>query len=284
MAKRDYYEVLGVSRDATLDGIKRAYRKLALKNHPDRDKSPGSEERFKEINQAYEVLSDTKKKGMYDQFGSAAFEPGAGPFAGRTYSQGPFTYTYYGPTEGFPGFDFGFGGFSNPFEIFEEFFGTVSPFGRRARRPRYQLNIDFIEAARGCERTINVEGRRVTVKIPAGVNDGSRIRFGDFYIIVSVSPHPEFRREGADIYVTREIGFPEASLGTTLKVPTIEGELKMKVPPGLQSGTAIQLRGKGVPRLRGRGKGDQYVLIRVKTPTNLSPEQKELLRRLKESK
>ena len=286
MAKRDYYEVLGVSRNATLDEIKKAYRRLALKYHPDRDKSPGAERRFKEINQAYEVLSDAKKRQMYDQLGHAAFEPGARPFAGRTYQKGPFTYTYYGPGEGFPGFDFGafgFGGFSDPFEIFESFFGSASPFGRRARIPRYRINIDFMEAVRGCERTVDVEGKKVTIKIPAGVDDGSRIRFGDFYVIVSVSSHPEFRREGSDIYITREISFPEAALGTTLKVPTIEGEVKVKIPPGLQSGTAVRLRGKGVPRLHGRGKGDQYVLIRVQTPTRLSPEQKELLKRFEET-
>ena len=282
MAKRDYYEVLGVSQDATLNDIKRAYRRLALKHHPDRDKSPGAETRFKEINQAYEVLSDAKKRQMYDQFGSTAFEPGAGPFAGRTYQKGPFTYTYWGPSEGFPGFDFGFGGFSDPFEIFEEFFGTASPFGRTTRMPRYRLRLDFWEAVKGCEKELSIEGKKVTVKIPAGVDDGSRIRFGDFYIIVSVSSHPEFRRDGADIYLTREISFPEASLGTVLKVPTVQGEVKVRIPPGLQSGTAIRLRGKGVPYLRGGGKGDQYVLVRVKTPTKLSFEQRELLKRLKE--
>lgn len=280
MAKRDHYEVLGVSRNATLDEIKRAYRKLALKNHPDRDKSPGSEERFKEINQAYEVLSDAKKKQMYDQFGQAAFESGAGPFAGRTYHQGPFTYTY-GPSEGFSGFDFGSDGFSDPFEIFESFFGGASPFGQRARMPRYRINLDFAEAVHGCEKTVNIERKKITIKIPAGVDNGSRIRFGDFYVIVSVSPHPELKREGSDIYITREISFPEAALGATLKVPTVEGEIKVKIPAGLQSGTAIRLRGKGVPRLRSRGKGDQYVLIRVKTPTKLSSEQRELLKRLK---
>lgn len=281
MAKRDHYEVLGVSRNATLDEIKRAYRKLALKNHPDRNKSPGSEERFKEINQAYEVLSDAKKKQMYDQFGQAAFESGAGPFAGRTYHQGPFTYTNYGPSEGFSGFDFGSGGFSDPFEIFESFFGGASPFGQRARMPRYRINLDFAEAVHGCEKTVNIERKKITIKIPAGVDNGSRIRFGDFYIIVSVSPHPELKREGSDIYITREISFPEAALGATLKVPTVEGEIKVKIPAGLQSGTAVRLRGKGVPRLRSRGKGDQYVLIRVKTPTKLSSEQRELLKRLK---
>lgn len=281
MANRDYYEVLSVSPDATLDEIKRTYRQLALKHHPDRDKSPGASERFKEINQAYEILSDAKKRQLYDQFGQAAFEPGTAPFAGRTYQKGPFAYTYYGSTEGFSGSDFGFGGYSNPFEIFEEFFGTVSPFGRQARMPRYHLNIDFMEAVHGCERTVNAGGRKVTVKIPAGVDDGSRIRFGDFYIIISVSPHPEFRREGSDIYISQEISFPEAALGTQIEVPTVNGEIKIKIPAGLQSGTAVRLRGKGVPRLRGSGRGDQYVLVRVKTPTRLSSEQRKLLNRLK---
>lgn len=286
MAKQDHYEVLGIPREASPNEIKKAYRRLALKHHPDRDKSSGAEQRFKQINQAYEVLSDPKKKQMYDQFGHAAFDPGAGPSSGKTYRQGPFTYTYYGPTQGFPGFDFdqsGFGGFSNPFEIFESFFGGQSPFGQRPRRSHYRLQLDFMEAVHGCERTLGVEGKKVTVKIPAGVNDGSRIRFGDFYIIVSVSPHPEFKREGADIYLTREISFPEAALGTTIAVPTVAGEVKIKIPPGLQSGTAIRLQGKGAPRLRDRAKGDQYVLIRVKTPTELSAEERKLLKRLQEA-
>lgn len=286
MANQDYYEVLGVSREAGFDEIKRAYRQLALKHHPDRNKSSGAEERFKEINQAYEVLSDPKKKQMYDQFGRAAFESGAGPAPGRTYHQGPFTYTYYRPSQGFPGFDFddfGSGGFSDPFEIFESFFGSRSPFGQRSQKPRYRLSLDFLEAARGTERILDVDGKKVTVKIPAGVNDGSRIRFGDFYVIISVSPHPEFQREGNDIYLTREISFPEAALGTIMTVPAIDKEVRIKIPPGLQSGTAIRLRGKGVPHLRGQGKGDQYVLIRVKTPTKLSAEQRSLLKRLQET-
>ena len=278
MTKKDYYEILGVSRNATLEEIKRAYRRLALKHHPDRDKSPGAEERFKEINEAYEVLSDPKKRQMYDQFGHAAFQPGGG--FGKTYRRGPFTYTYWGPADF--DFHFNFGGFSDPFEIFEEFFGTVSPFGQRKRIPRYRVYLDFWEAVKGCEKELEVEGKKVKVRIPAGVDDGSRIRFGNFYVIVSVSPHPEFKREGADIYLTREISFPEAALGTTLEVPTIDGKVKLKIPPGLQSGTTIRLRGKGVPKLHGRGRGDQYVLIRVKTPTNLNSTQKELLKRLQE--
>lgn len=279
MTKRDYYQVLGVPRGADPNEIKKAYRKLALKHHPDRDKSTGSETRFKEINQAYEVLSDPQKKQMYDQFGHVAFESGAGPSPGRTSRQGPFTYAYYGSDQESPGF----GGFTDPFEIFESFFGGQSPFGQRAQRPHYRLPLDFLEAAHGVEKTLNVDGKTVTVKIPAGVNDGSRIRFGDFYVIISVAPHSEFRREGADIYLSREISFPEAALGTTLTVPTIDGEIKVKVPPGLQSGTAIRLKEKGVPRLRSRTKGDQYVLIRVKTPTLLSGEQKKLLERLRET-
>lgn len=286
MAKQDYYQVLGVPRGASSDEVKKAYRKLALKHHPDRDQSSGAEKRFKEINQAYEVLSDPQKKQMYDQFGHVAFEPGAGPGPERTYRQGPFTYTHYGSDQGFPDFDFGqseSGGFSNPLEIFEAFFGGQSPFRQRPRRPHYRLALDFMEAVRGCEKTLNVEGKKVTVKIPPGVDNGSRIRFGDFYMIVSVSPHPELRREGADIYLGREISFPEAALGTTIQVPTIKGEVKVKIPPGLQSGTAIRLRGKGVPRLRSQAKGDQYVLIRVRTPAKLSTEQKKLLQRLQET-
>lgn len=278
MVERDYYEILGVPRNATLEEIKRAYRRLALKHHPDRDKSPGAEERFKKINEAYEVLSDPKKRQIYDQFGRSAFQPGGFPSGGKTYRRGPFTYTYWGPAEGF---DFGFTGFSDPFEIFEEFFGTISPFGRRI--PRYRIHLNFWEAIRGCEKELEVEGKRVRVRIPPGVDDGSRIRFGNFYVIISVSPHPEFKREGADIYLTREISFPEAALGTVLKIPTINGEVKLKIPPGLQSGTTIRLRGRGAPKLHGRGRGDQYIFIRVKTPTKLTPKQKKILKNLQEA-
>jgi len=190
MENKDYYKILGVSKDASEEDIKKAYRRLALQYHPDKNKSPEAEEKFKEINEAYEVLSDPEKRRIYDQFGSAAFQPGAGAERGGTYRYGPFTYTYY--TSGEP-FGFDFGGFSDPFEIFEQFFGGSSPFARR--KPTYTISLSFMEAVKGTEKKISINGKTHTIKIPKGVDDGSRIRFGDFDIIVRVQEHPHFRRQ-----------------------------------------------------------------------------------------
>lgn len=295
--KRDYYEVLGVSKNASPEEIKRAYRRLALKWHPDKhsDGKKEAEERFKEINEAYEVLSNPKKRQAYDQFGHAAFGPGAGPggfgfgFPGggfRTYKKGPFTYTYttYGTgATPFEDLDFEFGGFSDPFEIFESFFGRSSPFTRGPRIPRYGLTLGFMEAVRGCRKEIIVGGKRREIKIPAGVDDGTRIKFTDFYVTVDVKPHDIFKRDGQDLFVDLSLTFSQAALGVVVKVPTIDGELKLKIQPGIQPGTLIRLRGKGVPYLHGRGRGDQYVRIRVEVPKKLTQRQKELLRQFEQS-
>lgn len=295
--KRDYYDILGVSRNASKDEIKRAYRKLALEWHPDRNKSADANDKFKEINEAYEVLSDPKKREAYDQFGHAAFDPryagfgagtsGAGPFAGgytRTYKKGPFTYTYttYGTGPGGPGIEFDFGGFSDPFEIFEQFFGGDYPFGRRQAKPRYGLTISFMEAARGCEKTINLDGKKRTIKIPAGVDDGSRIRFADFDVTIDVQSDETFQRDGADVFVNQEIPLKTAILGGTIEVPTIEGDVKLKIRPGTQPGTVIRLRGRGIKRLHGFGKGDQYIRLQVKIPEKLTREQRELIEEFEE--
>lgn len=283
--KRDYYEILGVSRNASQEEIKKAYRRLALQWHPDRNKSPEAEEKFKEINEAYEVLSDSQKRAAYDQFGHAAFEPGAGPFTGGktyTYRQGPFAYTFttFGPGESpFGDFDFSFEGFSDPFEIFEQFFGSASPF-RRKRMPTYRLELDFMEAIKGCEKEVVIEGKRKKIKIPAGVADGQRIRFKDFYLSVDVKEHPIFQREGNDIYVTQKIPFTLAVLGGVVEVPTIDGEVKLRIRPGTQSGTVVRLRGKGVQSPNTFNRGDQYVKIIVEVPTRLTREQRELLKKL----
>lgn len=289
---RDFYEILGVSKNASEAEIKRAYRKLALQWHPDRNKSPEANDKFKEINKAYEVLSDPKKKEVYNQYGEAAFKPGAGfggegPFGAQAQSgrYGPFTYTYttYGgqPGGGFEGVDFG--GFSDPFEIFEQFFGGGSPFGRRQpRRTVYRLTIDFMEAVKGVEKTVEVEGKRQKIKIPAGVDSGSRIRFGDFDIIVEVQPDSRFHREDYDLVTDIEISFVQAALGDIVAVPTIDGSLNLKIQPGTQSGTFIRLRGKGVPHIHGSGRGDQYVRVKLKVPTRLTSRQRELLQEFEE--
>jgi molecular chaperone DnaJ len=285
--KRDYYDILSVSRNASKEEIKKAYRKLALEHHPDRNKSAGANEKFKEINEAYEILSDPKKKATYDQFGHAAFGPGTGPggfsqgFPGggftRTYKQGPFTYTYttYG---GGGGPDFG--GFSDPFEIFEQFFGGASPFSQRSRIPRYGLTLSFMEAAKGCEKEVVIEDKNRKIKIPAGVDDGSRVRFGNFYVTIDVKPDKTFRREGTDIFVNHQIPLVMAILGGTTEIPTIDGEVKLKIRAGTQPGTMVRLRGRGIKRLRGYGKGDQYVRFQVKIPRKLNKKQKEVLKNL----
>jgi len=283
--KRDYYDVLGVSRNASLEEIKKAYRKLALEWHPDRNKSPEAEERFKEINEAYEVLSDPEKRAAYDQFGHAAFTPGGmGGFEGfpggftRTYKKGPFTYTYttFGSSP-FEGFGFDFEGFSDPFEIFEQFFGG-SPFREKRQIPRYGLTLTFLEAARGCEKEIIVEGKKRKIRIPPGVEDGTRIKFSDFYVTIDVKPDKIFRREEDDIFVNQEISLVTAILGGVIEVPTIDGPVKLRIRPGTQPGTLVRLRGRGIKHLHSYGRGDQYVRLLVKIPEKLTPRQKELIR------
>jgi len=292
--KRDYYDVLGVSKNASGQELKAAYRKKALEWHPDRNKSPEATGKFREINEAYEVLSNSEKRAAFDQFGHAAFEPGgmgAGGFGGQgaggahTYRQGPFTYTYYTsggqPGEGFRGFE-GFD-FSDPFEIFEQFLGGASPFGRQARVPRYGLTLSFIEAAKGVEKEVVIEGKKRKIKIPAGVDDGSRINFQDFYITIDVEPDPVFKREGADVLVEINIPFTLAILGGVISVPTINEEIKLKIRPGTQSGTMIRLKEKGIPHLHRSGKGDEYVRINVQIPQKLNPEQKRILQEFTEA-
>lgn len=289
--KRDYYEILGMDKQASASELKAAYRKKALEYHPDRNKAADAEERFKEINEAYEVLSNPQKKQAYDQFGHTAFDPRAGGFggfqnAGQSQGQGPFTYTYYSSGGGNPFGNIGGMGvdFSDPFEIFEQFFGGASPFGqRRAPKPHYSLKIDFMEAMRGTEKTIIHQGRQHTVKIPAGASDGTRIRYNEFDVSLNVLPHPQFKRDGNDIFVDMEIPFTMAALGGEVKVPTIDQEVKLKVRAGTQPNTMIRLRGKGVPHLRGYGRGDQYIRLVVSIPKDLSREQKRLLQAFEEN-
>ncbi len=302
MAEKDYYQLLGVAKSASADEIKKAYRKLALQYHPDRNKTREAEEKFKEINQAYEVLSDSQKRQQYDQFGSAAFENGGagagdpfgGGFRGNPFGgsgarqQGPFTYTYttggpFGGTQGEDGANFDFGGFTDPFEIFEQFFGGASPFGRR--KPTYSITIDFMEAIKGVEKQIYINGSSKKIKIPSGVGSNSRIRFDDFDIIVGVRPHNKFVREGQDIITEEEISMVQAALGDVIDVATVDGQVKLRIPEGTQPGALIRIKGHGVPGVQGRGKGDHYVRIKVEIPKKLKGKQKDLLHEFeKESK
>ena len=270
--KRDFYDVLGVKKTASADELKKAYRQQALKFHPDRNKAADAAEKFKEVSEAYEVLSNPQKKQSYDQFGHSAGDPFANA---NSYRQGPFTYTYT-TGGGQPGADFG--GFSDPFEIFESFFGGgASPFRQARQLPRYGLAISFMEAAKGCQRRIIHQGKEYTIKIPAGADDGTRIRFNDFYVTVEVKPDRRFKRDGNDIFIDEPITFSQAALGAVVAVPTLEGELKLKVQPGTQSGTLIRLRGQGMPHLQARGRGDQYVRLIISVPSHLSRRQRQLL-------
>ncbi|MER2130814.1 MAG: molecular chaperone DnaJ [Carnobacterium inhibens] len=354
MAKRDLYEVLGVSKSASDDEIKKAYRKLSKKFHPDINKEAGAEEKFKEVAEAYEVLSDANKRAAYDQYGHASTDPnfgaGGGGFGGGGFGGG-----------------FGGGGFE---DIFESFFGGGGGRSYNPNAPRqgedlqYSLNLEFEEAIFGKETTIsynreeecktchgdgakpgthpvtcskchgtgslNVErntplGRVMTrqtcdvchgtgqeikescptchgsghmkdkhtvkVTVPAGVEDGNQMRlngqgeagknggpYGDLYVVFRVKPSKEFERNGSEIYYELPINFVQATLGDEVEVPTVHGKVKLKIPAGTQTETNFRLRGKGAPKLRGTGTGDQHVKVKLMTPKNLSKEQTDLLR------
>lgn len=283
----DYYDILGVTKSATADEIKRAYRKLALQYHPDRNKTKEAEEKFKEVTKAYEVLSNEEKRKSYDQFGHAAFEQGAGqgpfggadgPFGGFGGQQGgqygPFTYSYSSNGNG-QGFDFG--GFSDPFEIFEQFFGGGAA---RSRRAVYSITISFKDAVHGAEKEVTIDGKKQTIKIPAGVDRGSRIRFDNYDIVVDVVPDSKFGREGYDIVTEESVSYPDAALGKELSVETIDGPVTIRVPAGTQPNTLIRLSGRGVKRVRGGGRGDHYVKVKVTVPKHVSHKQKEFLEAL----
>lgn len=285
--KSDYYDILGVSKSSSADEIKKAYRKQALAWHPDRHASDkeAAEKKFKEINEAYQVLSDPQKKAAYDQYGHDAFNPGGmgggNPFAGGFGGQnGPFTYTYTSGGQN----PFGEGGFGDPFDIFEAFFGGGNPFGggRRQAKPRYSIEIDFMDAIKGISKEVNIGGKKRKIKIPAGIYEGATIDFGDFRLSVNIKPDSKFERQDDDIYVSIGIPFSTAVLGGEIEVPTVDGDLKLKIRPGTQSGIMMRLRERGVTHLHGRGRGDEYVRINVVVPEKLSREQKEIVEEMKD--
>lgn len=301
--KRDYYEVLGVSKNASDDEIKKAYRKLAIKYHP--DKNPGNKEaeaKFKEINEAHDVLSDKQKRARYDQFGHAGvggagnpFGGGGNPFAnGNPFAGGAFNYG--GQTFSF---DFGSGTGSVFDDILGSLFGTQGT--RRPRRgPDYQttVTLTFEEAIFGTTKSITVEGKDLKVKIPAGIDDGMSIKLrgkggpapegatepGDLYVRIKVKPHKHLTREGAIILSEEHINMVDAALGTEIDVETVDGKITMKVPAGTQSGTPFKLSGHGVPFRADGDRGPHIVTIIVETPKNLSRKQKELLEEFKKTK
>ena len=286
--KRDYYEILGVSKSASSEEIKSAYRKLARQHHPDIDKSAGADVRFKEIGEAYQVLSDPQKKQSYDQFGHAAFERGGGggnPFAGgNPFGGGAYSWS---STSGNPNIQFDFGGFEDPFELFEQIFG--GGFGAQMRRrPTYQLNITFDEAMKGVTKEVEVEERnsqgrltrkRLKIKVPAGVDNGTKMRFEDMEIVFQVSRSQEFLREGTDIFSEITVNIPQLVLGDVFEVNTVHGKVKVKVPPGTQPGSLVKLKGKGAPRLND-GHGDHYVRVNLDVPKNPSKQEKQLYEEL----
>src|SRR3989344_584250 len=322
---KDYYEILGVSRNATDDQIKQAYRRLAREHHPDvvkdGDKS-SAEARFKEINEAYQVLSDSQKRNMYDQFGHAGpgfggsgggqagqggFN-GFGGFGGQQGQWGPFTYTY--TTSGSPGAGAGGSPFEDfdPFDVFEQFFGFRgfggSGAGRAPKRGKnlyYEMEISFGDAVRGIEKDIKVESGSLKIKIPAGVNNGTEIKYpgkglagpnnapsGDLFLTIKVSTPKEFQRFGENLAISIEIDFIQAILGGIVEIPVVDpaqnsgvGKAELKIPAGIKPGTQIRMKGKGMPRVRDGGRGDVIVQVLVGIPSKLSRRQRELLEEYK---
>lgn len=294
--KQDYYAILGVSKSASETEIKAAYRKLARKHHPDVDKTAGAAEKFKEISEAYQVLADPTKRKNYDQFGHAAFDRSSGfggagaggynPFGGGGSGWQTYSWSSGG---GNPNIQFDFGGFEDPFELFEQIFGGGLGEAFR-RRPTYSLSLTFDEAVHGVTKEVEIEQRnqqgrlerkRMKIKVPAGVDNGIKMRFGDLDIVFNVSRNPQFLREGADIFSEITVNIPQLVLGDIFEVGTVAGKVKVRVPPGTQPGSLVKLKGKGTPRLDSAGHGDHYVRVNLTVPQNPTKQEKQLYEELK---
>lgn len=303
MSKRDVYEVLGVDKATSKQDIRKAYRKLAKKYHPDINKEKGSEEKFKEVKEAYEILNDDQKRAEYDQFGHASTRQGSGGGQGFGFGgQGP------GRGQGFGGQSSG--GNQGFEDIFETFFGGGVRQDPNAPRQgndlQYTMTLTFEEAIFGKETRIKTSkkddgtGRvqkQVTLKvsIPAGINEGQKIKLsgkgeaginggppGDLYIVVHIRSHELYVREGNNIFSELPISFAQATLGGKVEAPTLHGNVKLKIPAGTQTGKTFRLKGKGVPNVNGNSQGDQHIQVRVITPKNLTSRAKELLKEFDE--
>ncbi len=291
-AFKDYYQILGVDKGASKDEIRKAFRKLAAKHHPDRNPDdPGAEERFKEINEAYTVLADEEKRKVYDQYGTTGnvppFPQGGGSY--RTVSSeefGDFSDFFQSLFGGFGGVrgsytEFGAGGGADPFGAR---FQTVS----RPQTVEARLDVGLPDAFRGGPTNVRVGDRSLEVNIPAGVRDGARLRLrgqapggGDLILKVRHLPHPVFRLDGDDVRVVVRAPAYLGALGGTLRVPTLEGDVEMTLPPGSSGGRVLRLRGRGWPKAAG-GRGDELAEVRLTVPEELSEEQAALYRQLQE--
>ena len=304
----DYYTLLGIDRQASEEEIKKAYRKMAMKYHPDRNKNnTRAEDQFKKISEAYAVLSDAEKRRQYDRFGADGFR--------QKFSQEDILRDF-NADEIFEKFGFKFQGGGDPFQGIHEMFSGGGGFGQnfgdifggqQGRRPQSQkgedmetsLPVTFEEAALGAEKRIIIKGTgkrdETTVKIPQGIGNGKKLRLrgkgypsrsggkpGDLYIKIRVEPHPIFHREGDDIVVDLEISLTDALLGAVKEVPTLTSPKNLKIPPGTQSHSKLRLKGLGVPHGSGGAKGDQLVRVLIKLPRKLTDEQREMVLALKE--
>lgn len=313
---RDYYELLGLKKGATDEEIKKAYRKLAMKYHPDKNRGKRqAEEQFKEINEAYAVLSDKKKKAEYDTYGMAGFHQRFSQediFRGSAFRQN-FRESGFGADlfARIFGGDVRSGGRQNAgvhgrAHEFQDFFTNVNGFDGRGGQPTkgqdlvYDLEVTLEDVAKGGQRRVSLQrnGTResIDIRIPQGIENGKKLRIpgkglqdpyggppGELYCKIHIKDHPTFSREGKDLIIERDIPFSEAALGTDLKIPTIEGKtLKVKIPAGTQCNARIRIRGHGLPALNGQGRGDQYVRIKIVVPKRLKKKQRELLKEMQQ--